>query len=63
MFRVPGDEVLILRLDRDDVTVEIRCTYTLPPGGKGTTHTEFSGRSGGLQNRSNNLYSICSALK
>ena len=26
MFRVPGDEVLILRLDKDDVTVEIRCT-------------------------------------
>ena len=38
MFRVPGDEVLILRLDRDDVTVEIRCTYTLLPGGKGRTH-------------------------
>ena len=58
MFRVPGDEVLILRLGKDDVTVEIRCTYTLP-GGK-----EFNGRSGDLQNRSNNLYSIiCSALK
>ena len=24
MFRVPGDEVLILRLDRDYITVEIR---------------------------------------